>query len=193
MFSSLKHCDLGCGEMPRNPYGAPESFGVDIFANADNIKHSNLSLDPIPFADNSLDSVSAYDFLEHIPRVLIDPVSGNLVFPFIRLMDEVHRVLRFGGRFYASTPCFPHASVFVDPTHVNPFNIKTHRYFTGTNPLARMYGFQGRFDLIRVCRYRPRSSYEPTAPGLYRRLQRWIEGLTGDASHVLWEFEKPKI
>ena len=29
---------------------------------------ANLSIDPIPHPDSSFDSISAFDFLEHVPR-----------------------------------------------------------------------------------------------------------------------------
>lgn len=119
------HLDLGCGTLPRNPYGRSALFGVDIrrleststaqfhFAAA------NLALEPIPFADSRFMSVSAFDFLEHIPRVLNGTEPNALVFPFVRLMSEVWRVLVPGGLFYALTPCSPGTEAFTDPTHVN--------------------------------------------------------------------------
>lgn len=61
-----RHLDLGCGDKPRNPYNCDEVWGIDL--NQDfvkmfqRIKLANLSLEDIPFENDSFDSVSAYDF-----------------------------------------------------------------------------------------------------------------------------------
>jgi len=49
-------------------------------------------------------------------------------------MNEAYRVLKPGGIFYAITPYYPRAEVFVDPTHINFISHKTHTYFTTPNP-----------------------------------------------------------
>jgi len=89
-----KHLDLGCGSHPRNPYEADHLYGVDIRSGlGDNIASANLAVQPIPFSDNYFSSVSAYDFLEHVPRLVLDVSSKTSIFPFIDLMNEVWRVL----------------------------------------------------------------------------------------------------
>ncbi len=149
-----RHLDLGCGKCPRNPYGRDQLCGVDIrpLSTGDSFDYrvANLVLEPIPWADASFGSVSAYDFIEHMPRILLAPGGRDTMFPFIALMNEVWRVLGPGGRFYALTPAWPHADAFVDPTHVNIITEGTHRYFCGAQPLARMYGFNGRFEALRA-------------------------------------------
>lgn len=152
----LRHLDLGCGAIPRNPFEAEEVFGLDVVNRTpdecSNIQFvtANLALQNIPFGDNHFDSVSAYDFLEHIPRLV--SVDGTTELPFIRLMSEIHRVLKPGGHFYATTPCYPMESAFVDPTHVNFISKNTHKYFTSPHLWARMYGFRGDFEVIRVAK-----------------------------------------
>jgi hypothetical protein len=46
-----------------------------------------VTLNPIPFSDNTFDSVSAFDFIEHIPRQAV--VGNRVTLPFLALMDEV--------------------------------------------------------------------------------------------------------
>ena len=147
-----KHPDLGCGRLPRNPSNAGEVFGIDIADHHDlpQVLRADLTVQPIPFGDGQFDSVSAYDFLEHIPRQWPNAADGGSRLPFVELMNEVWRVLRPGGRFYASTPAFPHPEAFVDPTHVNIITPQTHRYFCGPKPAAAMYGFHGCFKVLRV-------------------------------------------
>jgi hypothetical protein len=78
---------LGCGSKPRNPYNCAELYGVDIREDLSasgvvRIMAANLSLQPIPFADNYFDSLSAYDFLEHVPRAAARLCSWDYAFPF---------------------------------------------------------------------------------------------------------------
>jgi SAM-dependent methyltransferase len=194
---AASHLDLGCGQRPKNPYGLPRVFGVDIRAGlqidgVERIEAANLSSQPIPFEDSQFDSVSAYDFLEHVPRVRVD-AQGQTHFPFVQLMNEIWRVLKPGGMLYAVTPAFPHEKAFRDPTHVNIITHKTHRYFTRPGLEAAMYGFVGDFDLRRQVRMHPRGAYEPH--GLPRLLLRQLDGLAGKRSHLLWELQanKPQV
>jgi SAM-dependent methyltransferase len=148
------HLDLGCGARPRNPYGRSRVCGVDIRALSSStdfeFRIANLSVAPIPYDDDTFGSVSAFDFIEHIPRVLATCDGNDTFFPFVRLMDEIWRVLAPRGRLYALTPALPNAEAFVDPTHVNFITDRTHEYFCGDSPLGRMYGFRGRFAVQRV-------------------------------------------
>ena len=148
-----RHLDLGCGKFPRNPYRKAELHGVDIRALSPqdegfDYRRANLALEPIPYPDGHFASVSAYDFIEHVPRMLIGGSEGTRL-PFIELMNEIWRVLAPDGRLYAVTPAWPHAEAFVDPTHVNVITEGTVDYFVGTAPLGRIYGFRGHFELLR--------------------------------------------
>lgn len=190
-MTHTKHLDLGCGPRPRNPYNCDKLYGIDIRNSLDqNIYNVNLNCEQIPFENDFFNSVSAYDFLEHVPRVVVDINQKKTIFVFIDLMNEIHRVLKMGGRFYASTPVVPHLAAFVDPTHVNYLTSKTHEYFTGQNPLARMYGFSGNFELIRALRHRPRLDYEPINPNFNYWFKQKKDMLKNRQSHILWEFTK---
>lgn len=140
--------DLGCGPTPRNPFLAATVCGIDIRPDpAHNVRRADLAVDPIPHDDASFDYVTAYDFIEHVPRVLYAPGRR---FPFVELMNEVHRVLRPGGAFLSLTPAFPFAPAFQDPTHVNVITEDTFPlYFDARHTHARMYGFRGAFTVVR--------------------------------------------
>lgn len=206
-----RHLDLGCGRFPRNPYARRHLSGVDIRplqeAEGFDYRVANLILEPIPYPDNSFLSVSAFDFIEHIPRIF--PGDGGTVFPFVRLMDEIWRVLAPGGRLYALTPAFPAPEAFTDPTHVNIITDKTHTYFCGEKPMGRMYGFKGRFKALRCERValsehysaipgspensKPRTGIKRAAE-IIRNLIRRISGRS-DATrkkYLLWELEAVK-
>ncbi|MBC7716753.1 MAG: class I SAM-dependent methyltransferase [Pseudorhodobacter sp.] len=190
------HLDLGCGPRPRNPYGCDEVHAIDIVmpVGCDErlFRRANLSVQAIPHPDASFDSVSAYDFLEHVPRLFPTDDGMGTRFPFVELMSEVHRVLKPGGRFYAVTPGAPRIEAFTDPTHVNPLSRETHLYFTEPELGATVYGFTGRFKCMRVMWIRKKLDFEPLKPDLRHRLRRLSDVLMRRRAHLLWEFEALK-
>ena len=155
--------DLGCGDIPRNPLLAEESYGIDIrsYPHLDNILQADLSFESIPFDDSFFDIVTAYDFLEHIPRYSSSSTNNLTASPFINVMNDIDRVLAPGGLFFSCTPAFPSKRAFQDPTHVNiitedtfPVYFSHHGKQASYEPLARMYGFKGDFKLVRQNWYR---------------------------------------
>jgi SAM-dependent methyltransferase len=141
-----KSLDLGCGHNPKNFFNAEEVFGIDIREDLDaNIYRADLVVDPIPFPSESFDYVTAYDFLEHVPRIIYAPNRRNA---FVEVMNEVWRVLKVGGQFFSFTPAFPNAPAFRDPTHVNIITDETFTlYFDDKTCAAAMYGFKGAFNV----------------------------------------------
>lgn len=141
-----KSLDLGCGAELKNPYRANELFGVDVREDLpSNIRKADLVIEPIPYDDESFDYITAYDFIEHIPRIIYAPSRRN---PFIELMNEAWRVLKPGGVFLSHTPALPHLAAFQDPTHVNIITEKTFpNYFCEPKLWASIYGFNGAFLL----------------------------------------------
>ncbi len=139
--------DLGCGPNPRNIFNANVTYGIDVRTDLDkNVIKADLVLEKIPFNDCFFDFVTAHDFIEHIPRVIYYPERRN---SFVELMSEIWRVLKPDGKFYSSTPAFPHAAAFWDPTHVNFITEQTFPlYFDDVNNWAKGYGFNGAFKVL---------------------------------------------
>jgi SAM-dependent methyltransferase len=204
MKKITKHLDLGCGHKPKNPYEADQLYGLDIEKislkdiNKENIveiKMADLSLDKIPYNSNYFDSVSAYDFLEHIPRTG-QKIKNNTIlskYPFIDCMNEIYRVLKHGGKFYAVTPIYPNESAFVDPTHVNIITYKTYTYFCLPSLGADIYGFYGKFEIIRIKKIRPKYLYEPVNPSFRQVLRKLNDKARKLESHILWELKANKL
>lgn len=144
MSTTTKSLDIGCGVTPRNPFNATEVYGIDLRDDAPaGVVKADVVLEPIPFPNDAFDFVTAFHFIEHVPRVLYTPKRRN---PFVELMNEVHRVLKPRGLFLSVTPAFPHPSVFQDPTHVNFITEETFtRYFDHQHRWAKAYGFNGAF------------------------------------------------
>ena len=191
-----RHLDLGCGVSPRNPYGRRELCGVDIRPLASTpqaeFRCANVVLDPIPFPDDHFGSVSAYDFIEHVPRLLTTTDGSGTWFPFIVLMNEIWRVLAPGGLLYALTPAYPNAAAFVDPTHVNIITEHTHEYFCGEAPLGHIYGFEGAFRALRVERAVYLDSLVRAPLSARQKLRRLNRRWRGRLTHLLWELEAVK-
>jgi SAM-dependent methyltransferase len=188
-----KHLDLGCGKNPRNPYFSENVYGIDLDPSVtvlgDNFQCVNLSVDPIPYSDSFFDSISAFDFLEHLPRQAIDFEKKIIHTPFINVMSEIHRTLKPNGMFYAVTPAYPSNEAFQDPTHVNFITNRTHEYFCGNEGL---YGFKGNFEAIEIKRIN--ISYALTSK---RNLTLTIKNLhkkyfKSGVSHIVWQLKAIK-
>jgi SAM-dependent methyltransferase len=78
-----------------------------------NIVHVDLDRSPLPFPEGSFDGTILKDVLEHV----LEPAH---------LVAEVHRVLRDGGRAFASAPDVQRW-VWDDYTHVRPFSLKAFK------------------------------------------------------------------
>jgi SAM-dependent methyltransferase len=144
--SNSSSLDIGCGLLPRNPFDADHTYGIDIRENeAKGIRYADLNVEKIPFEDDKFDYITAYDFLEHVPRLIYAP---NRRFPFIELMNEIYRTLKPGGIFFSFTPMYPFPDTVVDPTHVNQItNTTFDNYFDDVFRWASDYGFKGKFSI----------------------------------------------
>ena len=75
-----------------------------------------------------------------------------------------------------------------DPTHVNIITENTHIYFTGDNPLARMYGFTGNFFAKSVHWSPYKDASTPLAElSFMQRFRRINYKIRGKFSHMVWE------
>ena len=139
--------DFGGGLHPRNPYKAENLIVIDGFLKKEGVINCMIGFEDVPLDDSSVDYVTAFDFIEHVPRAIWK--DGKLINPFINTMSEAWRILKPGGIFYSSTPFFPHPEAYQDPTHVNIITGNTWAYFAGVHlDLGQLYGFKGEFELV---------------------------------------------
>jgi SAM-dependent methyltransferase len=127
--------NLGCGTDIRPGYVNVDSArlpGVDVV-------HDLGSL-PLPFDDAAFVEVVCQDVLEHLPE-------------YPRLLGEIHRVMRPGGRLVIRSPHFSSRSVWLDPTHRATFSIDTLRFFVAGDRYAeRAYYFPFKFSALESAR-----------------------------------------
>ena len=156
-------------------------------------KFKKVHFTQVPTDSNTFDSVSAFDFLEHIPRQIHLSANSMPRLPFVELMNEVWRVLKPGGKFYAMTPGYPNPAAFVDPTHVNFITEDTHMYFCGVKPIGKIYGFYGKFEVLRCERVIPKDSFEPDV-SISKVMRKWHRKLMKPSglSHIVWELKAGK-
>jgi SAM-dependent methyltransferase len=107
--------DIGCGEGKHPGFVGMDNRplpGVDIVHDVESF--------PWPLPDECVLTAVASHLVEHI-----EPHGGV----FMRFMDEVWRVMKPDGEFAIVTPYAGSVGFYQDPTHCNPCNENTFRYF----------------------------------------------------------------
>lgn len=133
--TSGTNLNLGCGYKK-----------IDGFINIDNRADVNPDLicdviEGLPYEDNSIDSVRAHDFLEHIPIGKVIPV-----------MDEIWRVLKPGGKFDSLTPDAENGqAAFQDPGHVS-FWVENSWLYYSKDKNRDLYGIKANFKMKSLAR-----------------------------------------
>jgi len=137
------HIDFGCGGAPRNPFKCKKLETIDVYKISET--HPTHLIEPgaaLPFSENAIKSLSAYDVLEHISR---DNSGKN---EFIFYMNEFFRVLQPGGVAVFVFPDYPGKTAFSDPTHINFITDETIGYFIGKDDGSYYAGITAKFELI---------------------------------------------
>lgn len=140
--------DLGCGDGKRG------DVGIDLYDGPGVDRVLSLGFDGIPFPYSTIERVYAYDFLEHLPKMVYfeTDIGATPHHPHIQLFNEVWRVLEPKGIFETFTPTDPelqHGRVF----HVSEWNLETFRQFTAEGSdfkrgFMQQAGFNGEFKIV---------------------------------------------
>ncbi|MBQ0081283.1 MAG: methyltransferase domain-containing protein [Alistipes sp.] len=109
--------------------GTGTGYGVDVIASScrefitvdkkeprqlssrENVSFRKMTVPPLSFTDSSFDSVVSFQVIEHIRDD-------------VKMVDEVYRVLRPGGRFVLTTPN-ANSSLTRNPWHVREYSAET--------------------------------------------------------------------
>lgn len=89
-------------------------IGVDIIRSAE-IKH-DLNVVPWPIPSDSADVCTAFHSFEHLADI-------------VKTMNEVHRILKPGGKVIIEVPFYRSPTAFQDPTHKIFFAASSMIYF----------------------------------------------------------------
>lgn len=81
---------------------------------------------PLPFPDESFDEIHAYEVLEHVGQ------QGDYK-TFFAQFTELHRLLKPGGRFFASVPCWDSEWAWGDPGHTRVITPGSLSFLTQSN------------------------------------------------------------
>ncbi|MBU1173479.1 MAG: class I SAM-dependent methyltransferase, partial [Proteobacteria bacterium] len=95
-------------------------------------------IEGLPYEDNSVDTVRAHDFLEHIP-----------IGKTIKVITEIWRVLKPGGIFDSLTPSTDGRGAFQDPTHVSFWNQNSWLYYSDLAH-RNLYGIVADFEIAKI-------------------------------------------
>jgi SAM-dependent methyltransferase len=113
---------------------------------------------PYPFADGEFDLVLCEHVIEHLQNV-------------IRVMEELHRVTRAGGRVIVRVPHFSSLNFNTDPTHVHAFSSRSFDYLCVGTPYERYD-----YSTVRFRKLVGRMDMQPRTP-VNRALMRAINGI----------------
>ncbi|MFA5139627.1 MAG: methyltransferase domain-containing protein [Elusimicrobiota bacterium] len=125
--------DLGCGNRKR-----PGAMGVDHNPESQADVIHSLDVFPYPFQTARFDTIIADNVLEHLEDIP-------------RVMEELHRICRPGGRVKIVAPYFRAPWSFIDPTHKHHFTVDSFSYFDPAHAHHRLFGYcKARFAVERV-------------------------------------------
>ncbi len=108
----VKRLNLGCGRDILSGWINLDTLklqGVDVV--------HDLNKTPYPFSANEFDEILCQDVLEHVEDL-------------IKVIKEIHRILKPGGIVHIRVPHFTSAIAFNDPTHKKFFAWDSFNYFT---------------------------------------------------------------
>lgn len=91
-------------------------MGVDINPETDADIIHDLNQFPYPFAENAFDIVHCDSILEHLKNIF-------------RVMEEIHRITKPGGRVLVKVPYYTSFDAYTDPTHRHFFTSRSFDYF----------------------------------------------------------------
>lgn len=137
-FLGEKKVNLGCANNHE-----PGFINVDKNPDVKPQVLADLERPPLPFEDNSVDTVMGSHIFEHIRN-------------FIPLVEDIHRILKPGGFLISFTPYGSSDDNWENPHHVRGFTEMTWEYFDqriyGRNDAGNgaTEGYKGDFEVVQT-------------------------------------------
>ena len=128
---NLMRIDLGGAHNRVEKFATLDMVDADIIHEVGN--------GPLPFPDNSVGIVRAFDFFEHVPRE-----------KFVAVMNDIYRILAPGGWIMSGTPSTDGRGAYQDPTHVNFMNENSFWYYTNRDYSKYVPEIKCRFQAVRL-------------------------------------------
>jgi SAM-dependent methyltransferase len=128
MSKELK-LNLGCGYRK-----LPGFVNIDNRPEVDPDRVCDL-IQGIPYPESTVDMITAFDFLEHIP-----------IGKTIRVVESIWMALKPAGIFEHFTPSTDGRGAFQDPFHVSFWNINSWLYYTD-DAHRNLYGTKAKFEV----------------------------------------------
>ena len=126
--------NLGCGQKY-----LPDYLNCDVVPHVKADRYFDLNQFPYPLESDSADEIFMDNVIEHLDDV-------------IKVMEELHRILKVGGRLRILVPYAKTDWALQDPTHKHFFTEQSFNYFLADTPYnfyskcrfklheARLYG-----------------------------------------------------
>lgn len=117
---------------------------------------------PYPFEDESAEYIKAKDLIEHLDHYVpyrqtwdeeISDGKGGVDYTIthsferegqptiIAFIEECHRILKPGGTLWIQTPSWDAEFMWIDPTHVRGFDIRSFDFFDPDTDFGKSTGF----------------------------------------------------
>ena len=130
----MKRLNLGCGKNIREGWVNADYVkfpGVDVRIDCNKL--------PYPFKDNEFDVIELKRLIEHL--------DSN-----IKVMEEMHRILKPGRKLIIEAPYQTGASAWCHPEHKRPYSISSFRYFLAKEKSVERAGltYKVRFRRIKT-------------------------------------------
>lgn len=130
-FGSPIKISLGAGTEPEEGFVNVDIVELEGIQVVHNLMHF-----PYPFEDESAEFIRAKDLIEHLATHLPDGRSTVLAF-----VDECHRILQTGGTLWIQTPSHDADFLWIDPTHVRGYDLRSFDFFDPETDFGRATGF----------------------------------------------------
>lgn len=110
---------MGCGSSREKKLAWPDRRSWSGLVTLDFAETHNPDIvhdisNPLPFPDNYADEIHAYEVMEHVGT------QGDFRF-FFRQFEDIWRVLKPGGCFFATSPHWSSPWAWMDPGHTRVF------------------------------------------------------------------------